>query len=162
MSEHEARKVARVGKWVSLAERDLRLARHLRDQPALEPYAQAAFLAQQCVEKYLKAWLDLHEVEFPYSHNIARLRTLCEINGAKWAIGLDEADTLSAYAVNIRYPGEQEDIQAEEASLAVRIALKSLNDIRKILSAELSSMYAASQETDIILEYRKLKLEDRD
>jgi HEPN domain-containing protein len=36
-----------------------------------------AFHAQQCAEKYLKAYLVSQKVDFPYTHSIATLLKLC-------------------------------------------------------------------------------------
>lgn len=60
------------------------------------------FHAQQAVEKTLKAWLAALGLEYPLTHNLARLLALLEKQGA----GVDEFWDLAeytAYAVEYRY-----------------------------------------------------------
>ena len=54
--------------WARYADEDLRLA----DPPT----RLVACHAQQCAEKYLKSYLVLRCVDFPYTHNISRLLEL--------------------------------------------------------------------------------------
>jgi HEPN domain-containing protein len=111
--------LSKVRKWVRYADDDLRMALHaltLNDSP----YRLVAYHAQQCAEKYLKAYLVFQRVDFPYTHNIARLLELC---GEEFA-ALRDAEELSPYAITARYPGEEDEIAQPEAELAVETAEK--------------------------------------
>jgi HEPN domain-containing protein len=57
-------------KWLAYAEEDLRLAKHGLTMSSSCPYRLIAYHAQQCAEKYLKAYLVFKRVDFPYTHNI--------------------------------------------------------------------------------------------
>ena len=73
MSDIEREITQRVVQWTEYADEDLRLARHALTLATAVPWRLVAYHAQQCVEKYLKAYLLSHQVDFPYSHNISLL-----------------------------------------------------------------------------------------
>ncbi len=62
-----------VKQWLIHGDEDLRLAEHAMTlKPEEEPpYRLIAYHAQQCAEKYLKAYLVYCVVDFPYTHNIS-------------------------------------------------------------------------------------------
>ncbi len=94
-----------------------------------------AFHAQQCAEKYLKAYLVFHTVDFPYTHDIAQLLEICAAQ-APWADQLTEAEGLSPYAVTARYPGEDVAVGEAEAHRAVEIAERVRETVRRSLCEE--------------------------
>jgi HEPN domain-containing protein len=66
-----------------------------------------ALHAQQVVEKYLKALLTWHQVEFPKTHVIRRLLILVQPVEPELAQALDETNWLSPFGAEIRYPGDR-------------------------------------------------------
>ena len=66
--------------WIAYAEEDYKAAKTLLGlkKPLL---GAACFHAQQCAEKYLKALLILRNFEFPKTHDLPTLNTLCSQNG---------------------------------------------------------------------------------
>ncbi len=116
--------------WVDRAEEDFQLsnASIRRKQPLT--YG-ATFHAQQCVEKYLKAILVFRQISFPRTHDLAALNRLCLKNGVQISFDEDDLDTLSAYAVEVRYPGMQPSV--DEAKVAIRMARKARKLARKFL-----------------------------
>jgi HEPN domain-containing protein len=125
----------KVIQWLEYADEDLKLARHGLTLTSGVPYRLIAYHAQQCAEKYLKAFLVYHEIDFPYTHNIGRLMELCAEKG-DWARDLPEADELTPFAITARYPSEQEAVTREESLRAIEIALKVRETIRKALERE--------------------------
>jgi HEPN domain-containing protein len=103
------------------ANEDLCLAEYGLNMESGCPFRLIAYHAQQCVEKYLKAFLVYCRQDFPFTHNISTLLELCRIH-ADWADSLSEAEKLTPYAVTARYPGEAEVVTLDEASNAVRTA----------------------------------------
>jgi HEPN domain-containing protein len=105
--------------WVERAEEDFLLARSAlrRKTPLL--YG-ATFHAQQCAEKYLKALLVLHHQSFPRTHDLVALHDLCARAGLSVPGDPDQLGRLTAYAVQVRYPGE--DPTPDEAREAFEIA----------------------------------------
>ncbi len=123
-----------VKQWLEHADEDLTLAKHAFKLSSSRPDKLIAYHAQQCVEKYLKAFLALKKVDFPYTHNISFLLEICSKH-AEWVKDLDEAETLTAYAVTARYPGA-EKVSKKDARLAVKIADKVRSVVRKALKKE--------------------------
>ncbi|MBI4680278.1 MAG: HEPN domain-containing protein [Nitrospirae bacterium] len=117
--------------WIGHAEEDLRLAKHAFKLSSSCPYKLVAFHAQQCAEKYLKAFLTIKNVDFPYTHNISLLLELCS-SYADWAKDLHEAEDLTPYAITARYPGKDK-VTKKDAVKAVETANKVRKIIRKVL-----------------------------
>ena len=62
--------------WVNYAEEDLIMAKSALKRK--KPLTTAScFHSQQCAEKYLKAILVAKDVEFPKTHDLLILNTLC-------------------------------------------------------------------------------------
>ena len=85
------------------------------------------------VEKYLKAFLTWHQVEFPKTHDIKRLLKLASAHDPSLAAELSDAPDLTAYAVEYRYPGEYPPVTAEDTARAVTVADRVRDRIRKRL-----------------------------
>lgn len=98
------------------------------------PFDLVAYHAQQCAEKYLKAYLVFRLVDFPYTHNLLRLIELIP-PGAHWVTEIEPAEVLSAYAVSARYPGEDEPVTEVEAREAIEIAGDVRGRLRRVLAA---------------------------
>jgi HEPN domain-containing protein len=76
--------------------------------------------AQQAAEKYFKALLIAQGIEFPKTHDLLILNQLCVSHGILTAFDEDSLDFLSAFAIRVRYPGVEPNI--EEARKAIAIA----------------------------------------
>lgn len=88
-----------------------------------------------CAEKYLKGLLVLHGVDFPYTHNIARLLELCDEHGA-WTKDLEDAEELTPFAITARYLGDDEPVDESEARRTLNIARAGREKVRNNLAAE--------------------------
>mgnify|MGYP001241934367 CR=1 FL=1 len=128
--EEARRKLLR--QWLEKAEGDWRLSCRLLTDP--EPYMDAiAFHAQQAVQKYLKAFLTWHQVEFPKTHDIKHLLRLAGDCDPGLIDELSDATGLTAYAVEYRYPGEYPSVTADDAACAVEVASRVRSQILKRL-----------------------------
>ena len=125
----EIRKRAR--RWMRYADDDLRLAKEALLMKSC-PYRLAAFHAQQCAEKYLKAYLIAQAIAFAYSHNISYLLELAA-HKAPWGDALDEADRLTRFAVILRYPGEDCRVTRVQTEKAVSLASQVRRAVRRAL-----------------------------
>jgi HEPN domain-containing protein len=115
--------------WVARAEEDLALARSaLRHKT---PSYGATFHAQQCAEKYLKALLVARRQIFPRTHDLAALSDLCLQHELIIPVDRDALERLTAYAVQVRYPGE--DLTPDEAREALQIAQAVRRFARRLL-----------------------------
>lgn len=105
--------------WAQYAEEDLIMARTaLRRSKPLT--TSSCFHSQLCAEKYLKAILVSLDIEFPKTHDLLILNTLCTERGIFTGFTKEDLGRLSGYAVNTRYPGNQPTL--EEAKDALEIA----------------------------------------
>jgi HEPN domain-containing protein len=119
--------------WVNLAENDYRLA-HIAiniEPPITEG---ACFHAQQCAEKYLKAYLQDQGVEVPRTHHLMVLFDLCLSLGAVFERLRDPLNELDGYAVAVRYPGVS--ISKELGSSALKMAEIIRDIVRRALSID--------------------------
>ena len=122
-----------VKQWLSHGDEDLRLAAHAMTLQAEEaPYRLIAYHAQQCAEKYLKAFLVYYHVDFPFTHNISTVLELCS-DPASWAAKLQDDEQLTLYSITTRYPGEEEEVTESEAGQAIDLARKVRTQVRTAL-----------------------------
>ncbi len=119
--------------WVEKAEHDLINAEHTLTLEKNCPFDTVCFHAQQCAEKYLKAFLVQKSITFPKTHDL-RVRMQL-IPSSLSLLGLDIAEILplNRYTIEARYPGEWEPITREEAERAVATAKK----VREAIRAQL-------------------------
>jgi HEPN domain-containing protein len=89
--------------WLRKATSDIVSMEASRAAGALDA---ACFHAQQAAEKYLKAFLTERGLAFPYTHNLAKLISICVEQDASFAELLPDADLLTPYAVEVRYDFE--------------------------------------------------------
>lgn len=111
-----------VRKWILLADGDFKTAKD--ELETKEPFTNSVcFHAQQCVEKYLKAYLILVKQPFGKTHDIAELIELCKRYDAEFEHLYElNAHRLTRYAVEVRYPDEFYIPSITEAENALEIA----------------------------------------
>ena len=127
--------IREVKQWLAYGEEDLRLAKHAFGLSDETPYRLIAYHAQQCAEKYLKAYLVFYVIDFPYTHDLQRLLMLCPAK-ASWAERLPDVAELNPYATTARYPGEELEVSEREARRAVEIAERVRQAVRSALQDE--------------------------
>ncbi|MBI4630709.1 MAG: HEPN domain-containing protein [Chloroflexi bacterium] len=121
-----------VTEWIKKAESDYLVAQHELSLAEPRTLEAVCFHAQQCVEKYAKAFLTEHDVEFEYTHNMLYLHRKCVEVDAEFKKYEKEFDILDDYAVDIRYPGIS--VRAEDAKEAFEIAKRLRAFIRSKLN----------------------------
>lgn len=105
--------------WVFKAEDDYRSAEALLYVLEIPIVDTACFHCQQCAEKYIKAYLEEHDIDFPRSHNLMQILDLC--------IRLDEEfeslrlslQSLEHYAITVRYPGLRVPYELGEEAMKI-------------------------------------------
>jgi HEPN domain-containing protein len=101
--------------WIKKAEADF--ASMMREMNAAKDlnYDLVCFLAQQSVEKYLKALLCENTVPFPKTHDLNELIALLPEDLKCPESFRSTVSTLDRYAVEFRYPGASatQDLAAE-------------------------------------------------
>ncbi len=113
-----------VRKWIIKAENDIKVANQLIETDEIITEA-VCFHCQQAVEKYLKAFLIYHEVKFPKTHDISFLIEKCKTIDKDFDMLYEyDADFLTEFGVEIRYPDEFYIPSEDEAKRCLNIALK--------------------------------------
>lgn len=109
-------------KWIQLADLDLKSAKDLLNTD--EPVTTAiCFHCQQAVEKYLKAFLIYNQKEISKTHDISLLINECVKIDTEFKILCElEIDTLTFYAVEVRYPDDFYIPDIQEAKKAIQLA----------------------------------------
>ena len=116
--------------WVEKAEGDYTVAQQV--QQSENPVHDAiCFHAQQCVEKYLKAWLQEADIPFPRTHDLKELLELIVPTIPTWRAWQAEFSTLSEHAVDSRYPGKF--ATADDTARAMHIC----NEVRQAVHEQL-------------------------
>ena len=107
--------------WLRHARSNLKIAErgHRLKDVLLE---DLCFNAQQAAEKALKAVCIKRGIDFPKTHSLVRLIDILETDGLTLPAEIKEADILTQYAVQARYPGWDETIQPDEYREALKLA----------------------------------------
>ena len=122
--------------WIEKAEGDYRTAKW--GQQAPDPvHDSICFHAQQCIEKYLKAWLQEANMPAPRTHNLEDLLALIVPTLPAWHHWQPDFKIITAYAVDPRYPGDSataDDTQhamhvCDEVRQTIRTQLKLINPV---------------------------------
>ena len=121
-----------VRQWLEKAEEDFGVAELLLAERA--PYLSAVgFHLQQAAEKYLKALLVHHQVEFPKTHDLGKLLDLLAVVEAPLTKSLEDVTNLDPYSVEARYPGDLPAVDRAEAEEALTLAREVRDKISAIL-----------------------------
>ena len=113
--------------WVEKAENDYAAVQQLL--LASNPLHDIiCFHAQQCIEKYLKAWLQEAAIRVPRPHNLEELLELILPTLPEWSHWQPDFKIITEYAVEPRYPGDSRTADntqhARHISDAVRQAVR--------------------------------------
>ncbi|RKU21498.1 DNA-binding protein [Candidatus Poribacteria bacterium] len=104
--------------WVENAEEDYAVVQQL--QQGQNPiYNAICFHAQQCVEKYLKAWLQEQNIPFPRTHDLKELLKLVVPSVPVWRVWEPDFSLLSKHAVATRYPGASATTDDAESAVGI-------------------------------------------
>jgi HEPN domain-containing protein len=118
--------------WVKKAEEDFSTIEQLFIEGKRLPLAVVCFHAQQCIEKYLKAYLIERNLPFDKIHNLVTLIDQILPVMPEWDIRRDAMGVLTNFAVLSRYPDEV-TINRKITQDAVDITL----EMRELIRTEL-------------------------
>jgi len=133
-----------VREWLSKANADLLASRHLLKEESKLAFV-SAFHAQQAVEKALKALLVWHQIEFPKTHDIRRLLDLLTSPEPELSKELDEASSLTDYAIEHRYPADIPEPTVSQAKEAIELAERVVNEVLSRLPSKFSATVEESE-----------------
>ena len=121
MRPTEQVKLDLVRQWLARADNDLETAKFLFASG--RPFFSAiCFHSQQAAEKYFKALLTWHQIEFPKTHDLELLLGLIASKDSSLTASLAEVGALNPDGVDIRYPGDVPEITWEDAEEAMQLA----------------------------------------
>ena len=138
MSGAETARRGLVRQWLEKATEDFDVAEFLDSHDAPYPHV-IAFHAQQAAEKYLKALLSWRQVEFPKTHDLAKLLDLLADSDPALADTLREAEELTPFGVDVRYPSALSKVPPAAARGALRLAAQVRTRILGLLTPELNA-----------------------
>jgi HEPN domain-containing protein len=92
--------------WVDKAEGDFLTATREARVRKSPNYDAVCFHCQQCVEKYVKAFLQERNQPFRPIHDLIELLELCLLHDGTFELQRELLESLNRYAVLVRYPGE--------------------------------------------------------
>ena len=118
--------------WLSYAKSNLLLAEKGGKVKGVR-LEDLCFNAQQAAEKALKAVCLANDLEFPKTHSLVRLMDIIESAGISIPANVKEADTLTQFAVETRYPSLSEEITKQEYKEAILVASRVLFWAEKII-----------------------------
>lgn len=96
-----------IKEWLKKADADFETALLLHKRKKKNVNYIIAFHCQQAVEKYLKALLICHKIDFPKTHDLIKLLDLIKTKDYFLAGMRKELNLLNPFAVGFRYPGEE-------------------------------------------------------
>ena len=118
--------------WLDRARGKLALAK--QPLPTGGFWEDLCFLTQQAAELAIKAVYQVHGWIFPFVHNLGLLLDGLERQGLNIPQEVQDADQLSMYAVQARYPGLPTRITQRECEESLRIAEAVVNWAESFLS----------------------------
>ncbi len=120
-----------VDEWIKKAESNyisaLTLARR-RTNPVPDVVCNQC---QQCAEKYLKAFLLRHKVDFPKLHDLVQLEELATSVEPNVRLIHGSLAELNPYGVDIRYPGLEATVEEGKQ------AIKAMKEVRRFVRSKL-------------------------
>ena len=119
-----------IQEWAQKAERDY-AAIALHQQTEDPDFDMICFHAQQCIEKYLKAWLQENNVPFTKMHDLERLLSLILPSVPDWHVWQADFSAFSEDAIDFLYPGKY--ATATDAAQAIHIC----TEVRQTIRCEL-------------------------
>ena len=113
-----------VREWIKKAEGDYKASMKLASEDDADVFDAICFHAQQCAEKYLKAFCVDNEIRFPRTHNLEELLKIALRQHTEFEFIRNELEFLNRFSVRVRYPGDfaskEETDQSVRATKVVR------------------------------------------
>lgn len=123
-----------ISNWLFRAREDISVMQNL-EQSGIEYYVSTiCFHAQQAVEKYLKAFLIMYDIDFPRTHDVDYLLLECQ------KIDANQFDfdfrSLTEFGVSVRYPDDFYIPGIKETKEYIEIALDVRALVERIIERE--------------------------
>ncbi len=115
-------KIQYIKNWLFRANEDIAVIERLIESGPQSYTSSICFHAEQAVEKFLKAFLAYHDIDFPRTHDVDFLILECQkIDKDTFDIDLKN---LTEFGVSLRYPDDFYIPDIEESIVYQKIAVK--------------------------------------
>ena len=92
-----------VQEWIEKAEEDFQFAlANLQERDSF--FAQICFHFHQSAEKYLKAYIIAHDLEFRKAHDLPMLKRVCQTMDPAFGQLNESCEYLNTFYIETRYP----------------------------------------------------------
>jgi HEPN domain-containing protein len=124
-----------IREWLAKADDDFEFARiNLEEEKPF--FAQICFHFHQSAEKYFKAYIIAHDLEFRKIHDLVWLAKHCRNQDSAFDALIDDSEYLNAFYIETRYPVQwPTDFSKNDATNAIQAA----ENIRKFILKKLSA-----------------------
>lgn len=119
-----------INEWIEKANKDIKAANRLKEDEDMTEIV--CFHCQQAVEKYLKALLIFNNEDVQKTHNIDFLLNKCKAYNKELEKYM--GNSLTDYAVDLRYPDTRYVPTIEETKEAVELMNKIIKDVKNTLN----------------------------
>lgn len=134
-----------VQQWLNKAEGDLAAAEILLASETHD-YFPCAFHCQQAAEKFLKAYLVRHQIEFRKTHDLEQLLRLASQAEPALQEELTSCGWLTPFGVEFRYPGEYPEVDRPTAQNALTEAKR----VRQVVMEHLESYLSGEKHGRVV------------
>ncbi len=124
--------------WVKKAEEDYLVIKAIIKSD-YNPVSGILFHAQQCAEKYLKAYLSFKGKEIAKIHDLVSLHQFCFEIDSTFSIIKNDLIYLDGFAVAPRYPDEFAEYEISDAITAIECCNRSREICRRLLNLKINS-----------------------
>lgn len=124
-----------VKEWVKFADMDFQASKTLMNHFP-QPFEIICYHCQQSAEKYLKAFLISQNQEAPRTHDLIKLRKMCETFDEDFQRIKMETIDLTNYGVLPRYPFEIEILETD-----AKLAMKEAETIKEFIKQKLMEYF---------------------
>ena len=111
--------------WIDKAEQDYQTALTMARKRSKPVPDIVGFHSQQCIEKYLKAFLVSKKTDFPKTHDLIELLEIANTKDPLMDILRPDLRILNPFSVQFRYPGETATLKESKT------AVKTVKKVRK-------------------------------
>lgn len=126
-----------VQQWLRKADVDIDAAKTLLKIKSKDYFA-CVFHSQQAAEKFLKAYLVRHQIEFRKTHDLEEILNLCKNKDKTLMTELRSCVWLTPYGAEFRYPSEYPEVDGKTAVRAFKETQKVKKAVMKRLKEYLS------------------------
>lgn len=124
-----------IREWLEKADEDFGFASSVMETSRY--YAHICFHYQQAAEKYLKAFIVTHELEFRKSHELLELLNICKAKEQTFSMIEDECNFLNRFYIDTRYPVHWPASYGKEDALKAQRAAKKIAETVLLLTSDI-------------------------